>query len=287
MATNVETLIRKDFDLPLMPEVARKVLERVAHPETTPAQLQEIIETDPALTARILKMANSPFYGIPRTVRTLSTAIMILGFRCLRNLVVAATARGLYRVQSPLERMLWEHAMGVAVAARVLAREVHFPDPEEAFLGGLFHDVGKLLFLHRFPQEYPELIDRAYQEGEEPDEVERAFFGFAHPDVGSILIRTWQLSEELELSVRYHHAFHLILEGYPFYIGKLTILLFLGDRTCRALGIGTPRPMGTLPLEERLAFSTLELEPTQFETLVPRIQEELEEERRILEGGDA
>jgi putative nucleotidyltransferase with HDIG domain len=269
----IDEMIAQTCDLPPMPGVAQRVMQMVAEENTNPEALQAVISTDPAMTARILKIANSPFYGIPRAVRTLSSAIMILGYRSLRNLVVAVSSKALYKRHGLTEQMFWEHSVGTSIAAYTIAKEIRFPDPEEAFLGGLFHDIGKVILNNKAPERYATVIEQVYNEGVTAYFAEKTLFGYCHPEVGAMVVKKWQLSEELEFSVRYHHDFRFLLTGYPYYLGKLAALIYLSDLICLQLGIGRRSPNPNLHPENSEAAEILKISEGTLTSLTEKIRE--------------
>lgn len=241
--TTVDDVILSSCEIPPMPNVAHQILVMVADPNTTSEKLQKAISADQALATRILKIANSPFYGVPRTIRTLSTAIMILGFGMIRNIVLAVVTKSINRKVGLTEAMMWEHAIGVSTASFLIAKEINSPDPEEAFLAGLMHDIGKQILNNHDPGKYMQVIEKNYNDDVPSYTAEEQIFGFSHTEVGALVVKKWKLSEELENAIRYHHrGFNVTLKEYPFYAGKISLIINLADLMCLKLGIGTRKP---------------------------------------------
>jgi putative nucleotidyltransferase with HDIG domain len=207
MPITPQELIANLGDLPPLPQVAAQVLRLAADPDSTMDELQRVVATDQALAAQILKIANSAMFGMVREVRTLTQAIMTLGFTTIKSIAIASSARNLYnRGGTGLqERLLWEHALVTALAARSYARILRSPKVEEAFLGGLMHDIGKMVMSLKFPERYGALVRSVYNDGADGIEAELELFGFDHAMVGEALIVSWNLSKGLENSVRWHH----------------------------------------------------------------------------------
>ncbi|HJV22741.1 MAG TPA: HDOD domain-containing protein, partial [Holophagaceae bacterium] len=138
-------LIANLGDLPPLPQVAAQVLRISADPDATAEDLRKVISTDQALTSQILKISNSAMFGMMREIKTLSQAIMTLGFSTIKSVVIASSAKNLYQrgAVGLQERLLWEHALVTALASRALGKQLKFPRVEEAFIGGLMHDIGK------------------------------------------------------------------------------------------------------------------------------------------------
>jgi len=275
-----EDVVLSGCEIPSMPNVAQQILKMITDPDTTAEKLQSAIMADQALTARILKIANSPFYGIPRAIRTLSTAIMILGYKMIRNLVLATATRSINRRMGLTEMMLWEHSIGASIASFLIAKEVRFPDPEEAFLAGLLHDIGKQILNNYDGEKYMRVIEMAYNEGVTFYFAEKELFGFSHPEVGALVIKKWKLSEELENAIRYHHdGFQQLVKESPFYLGKLPLIVNLADLMCLKLGIGRKSPMDNLDISESDSATLLRLSDQDIYSLIERVSINFEAEK--------
>jgi putative nucleotidyltransferase with HDIG domain len=161
---------------------------------TDTRDLARILAADPALSAKVVHLANSPFYGCVRAIKSLTDAIVILGFYTIRSLTAAASAYTLFRrgENEPLEHELWRHSLAVAVAARLVARHTGSRQmEEEMFLVGLLHDIAKLILL----QEYPEYYRPVLEEGVNSDlghlVIEATRLGFTHADLGAVILEQW------------------------------------------------------------------------------------------------
>ena len=275
----LNNIIMTTRDLPAMPQVASKVLELSADPNTSAQQLQQIIADDQAMTARILKIANSAMYSCSRKVKTLTEAIVMLGFNSIRSLVVTSAARNLYNTRKSTtglkERLLWEHSIGVAFACRLLVKERNPALAEEAFLAGLMHDIGKLVLNLRVPEEFDEIVQLVYNENRAFNLTEKEVLGFDHAEVGARLVHKWNLSPVLEYTILNHHNPEAMTVENP-----LLLYLDLGNKVCHKLGIGfVDEP--DLDVNNCLANSILGLSPKSFDSVVVRLQETLETEMEI------
>ncbi len=275
----LKNIIMTTRDLPAMPQVASKVLELSSDPNTSAQQLQQIIADDQAMTARILKIANSAMYSCSRKVKTLTEAIVMLGFNSIRSLVVTSAARNLYNTQKSTtglkERLLWEHSIGVAFACRLLVQERIPRLAEEAFLAGLMHDIGKLVLNLRVPEEFDEIVQQVYNDNRAFNQTEMEILGFDHAEVGARLVNKWNLSPVLEDTILNHHNPEALKAESP-----LLLYLDLGNKICHKLGIGfVDEP--DLDINNCLANSILGLPPETFDSVVVRLQETLETEMEI------
>jgi putative nucleotidyltransferase with HDIG domain len=277
---NIEDVTINDHDLPPMPNVAQQILKLISDPDTTAEVLQKKISSDQALTTRILKVANSPFYGVPRSVRTLSTAIMILGYKMIRNLVLTTMTKSINRKFGLIEMMMWEHSIGVSVASFLIAKEVRFPDPEEAFLAGLLHDIGKQVLNNCEAEKYMRVIERTYNEGISYYFAEKEIFGFTHTEIGALVIKKWKLSEELENAIRYHHdGFQTLFESNPVNMGKLPVIVNLADLICLKLGIGRKYPIPDLNITDSDSAALLKLTEDNIYNLIDNVRKNIEAEK--------
>jgi HD-like signal output (HDOD) protein len=163
MSTDFQTVVNSVGDLPPMPAVAVKVIELLQDPNASAGRLARTIAHDPALSARVLKIANSSFYSMKRQVRTLESAIVVMGEKTLRSLVLAASLKGMNKSFGLLEKMLWEDSIGCAIGARILAQRMEKVDTEEAFVAGLFRHLGKVVLNYSHPQEFQSLMQTVYK----------------------------------------------------------------------------------------------------------------------------
>lgn len=243
MPITPKELIANLGDLPPLPQVAAQVLRIAADPDASTDELQRVISTDQALTAQILKIANSAMFGMMREVRTLTQAIMTLGFNTIKSVVIASSAKNLYsRGTAGLqERLMWEHALLSALAARAYARQLRPSRAEEAFLGALMHDIGKSVLGLKYPERYSQLIRSVYNGQGDGMELELEVFGFDHAMVGEALLVNWNLAHALEQAVRWHHD---PAQAEPDH-RDLVALVAMGNQLAldRGVGIGMPESL--------------------------------------------
>jgi HD-like signal output (HDOD) protein len=279
-STNLHKIIMTTRDLPAMPQVAGKVLELSSDPNTSAGSLQQVISDDQAMTGRILKIANSAMYSCSRKIKTLTEAIVMLGFNSIRSLVVTSAARNLYKTgnnsRSGLkERLLWEHSIGCAFACKLLVASRVPALAEEAFLAGLMHDIGKLVLNLRVPDVFDEIVQVVYNENKGFAETERRFLEFDHTHVGSLLVNKWKLSPLLEDVILEHHNEDAFTADKP-----LLLYLDLANRICHKVGVGFTES-AELELVDCPSNKILGLSAEEIELAVETLQEALENEMDI------
>ena len=201
--------ILADPQLPTLPAVALQVLEKASRLDCKTEELTEIISQDPALCGKVLKVVNSALYNLPRPVSSLGRAVGLMGLNAVRSLVLALSlpavqARG---PKQPLLQEFWRASVAGAVVARDLAVRLRWPCPEDDFVAGLLRDLGILILLQTFPENYPVLVRQA---AEGPSslqcDLERQAFGLDHAEVSACLLSDWRLPAELTEPIRHHHA---------------------------------------------------------------------------------
>jgi putative nucleotidyltransferase with HDIG domain len=204
-----EDLISGVIRLVSLPEVCIRVNEMLEDHNTTAQELGTVISRDTGLTARLLKIVNSSFYGFPSKIETVSRAVTVIGLRELRGLVLAASAVETFsKIPSDvLNRILfWRHSVYTGVVAQLVAQECNVLHSERLFVAGLLHDIGKLLISYRLPEQTLKIKDNLKQEKLFDFEAEREEFGFDHADVGGLLLKEWRMPPSLVDAVKYHHT---------------------------------------------------------------------------------
>ena len=182
-------------DLPVMPEVAAKVLNMSeSRQEMSFKDLETIIKVDPGLTAKILKIANSALYARQREIKSLQTAITLLGFNNIRNVVLLISASRLFPhiKGSGFHASFWKHAILAAFLSRNLAVRCGRSDiAEEAFVAGLLHDIGQAVFYNASPAEYAQALEAEKQGALLLETIETQMFGTDHREIGGAVLKKW------------------------------------------------------------------------------------------------
>jgi len=286
MSTDFQSVVRNIGDLPPMPVVATKVLELLGDPNVSYSALGETISSDPAVSARLLKVANSAFYSMKRQIKSLDHAVAIVGERTLRSLVLAASLEGMNKSYGLLEKMLWEDSIGCAIGCRILARKFSTGDPEEAFLGGLFRHLGKIIMNYSDPEAFRALAETAYSSGGRYTELEGRFFPYAHAVVGAAVLDKWNFNHSLVMATLHHEDLKVMEEDEDGSadLYRLTATINLADRICRRLGIGQRQPDEELDVASCLGAAGLELSKEDVDQAVLEIGETFEENRDFFVG---
>ena len=206
----IEEVITKLGELPAMPLVVSEVLNRTEDPTISLSEVSEIIQQDPALTAKILKVSNSPYYGMRQVVGTLKLALVILGVREIRNIVLGISVVDALRDDST-DRLLrehgfWEHSALVAGISKKLGSHLKLNFQGEDFIAGLLHDIGKMVLWRQLKGDYERVFLTAHGGTVDLCKLERTAYGFDHADAAAALANRWNLPETLADAVRCHHS---------------------------------------------------------------------------------
>jgi len=262
-------------ELPLIPVVASQIMAAAADPKTSAEDLRRIIEKDPSLSARVLKVANSSLYGLRREVETLRHAITLLGFRTVECLVMAASLRDAFRHFGLSEKLLWEHATVAGVAAGKLSSYGPIKlDRETAFTAGLLHDLGKIALSNVFRERYHRVMARTYNEGIACVAAERDEFRFDHAALGSRVAEKWQLPPALVAAIFHHHHHPDAYRSLPPEQFRLVALTSVVTRVCTRLGLGRRGPVDSINLLELPAFGALGLGAEDVEPVTRLVADE-------------
>lgn len=276
-------IVARTGELPSLPHVATKVMKLVGEPDTSAKELQEAIITDQGMTAQILKIANSAMFGLKREVRTLTHAIMLLGFGTIRSIVMASATKGLYKSRRSAglkEKLIWEKSIGSALIARGIADQFNDLDKEEAFIGGLMHNIGKTIFNNKFSEEYSQVMAEAYNEGKPIEFYERKQFGFDHAELGYCMLQQWNLSESLCLSVRNY----LSPGEAPGTALKQTAVISLAVRFCADLGLGVSEPEPIQDQDTDACQKILNLTPDRLLKWHEILEKRIEKDRDMIQS---
>lgn len=265
----LDEVIRAVRDLPSLPVVLLELLEKMEHADASSTDLANKISQDQALAAKILRLANSSFYGMSSRVTTVPQAISILGFGTVRALVTAASLSGAFVLdpQSPFNFLqFWKHAIATAICAKHLA-PLHRLAPDIAFIAGLLHDIGQLVLTSRFPQDYARVLEQCRNSDCAVVDAEQAVFQTDHAAVGAALAEHWRFPLAMQQAVAWHHDDALAGTGL------LTAIVHVANALAHALDL-TSDPMEAVPCIAEPAWALVALEPASLARILPRIEAE-------------
>ncbi|HHL39736.1 MAG TPA: HDOD domain-containing protein [Deltaproteobacteria bacterium] len=271
----LDEVILKACDLPVLPATAQQVLLLMQDPDVSIEKVKKVIGSDPGLTARILKISNSSFYGGGRDIGNLTQALMRLGLSTVRSIMLAASMKHVYKRFGLTEKLLWEDSVGSAVASRVIAAASGFGGVEDAFVGGLLHNVGMVILNNEYPDVFVELMARVYNEGLEFEEVELDTFGFTHYEVGALVVRKWGFPRNVQMLLAWFGDEEKLSDEPE--LAAMARIIALADKFCHKLAVGWRRQLPGKP-DLSMELSALEIDEEKAEELAAHIEEAIREE---------
>lgn len=205
--------IERFANLPTLPQVASKLMRIVNNPLTSSSDVSFIIGQDLSLSAKVLRLANSAFYGIPRSITSINNAVVILGLKVINTMVLSLTVFDMFPEDSKSKtffnrRAFWIHSLSCGLIAKYLAtriRKVILFDPEEAFCAGLLHDIGKVVMEQYLHDDFHKALTFASEKNVHFYKAETQTLGYAHTDIAELLTESWSLPSEIRLSLIHHH----------------------------------------------------------------------------------
>jgi len=274
---NFPSIIDGLGQVPTLPAIVARALEILNQPNASAESAARLIGQDLALSAKVLRLANSAFYGIPRSIASVDQAIVILGFQTVRSLVMSASVLKILGKggKSSLDRkMVWRHSVATALASRIVVRKVGRRlglDIEAAFMASLLHKIGVLILDGAEHAEYNMILEEAALEEAQPlPLLERKHLQIDHAALGGMLAEKWGLPEELRDPI----AHHLSPATAPTQ-GELAAVVQLSSYLAESVGFGAFEGLVQWPLDPNV-FTILQFEPTLIPDLCESLKVELE-----------
>ncbi|TYO99262.1 HD-like signal output (HDOD) protein [Geothermobacter ehrlichii] len=244
-----ESLVRGKVRMAALPDVYSKIVAAINTPNCAVEHLAEIVSKDSSISVRLLKLVNSAYYALPKKINSISRAITLLGTRELLSLALGITiVRKFSNLNDELVSMevFWKHAIRTGLFAQQIARRKGLKETESFFVGGLLHDIGRLVMLVEMPEYYASALNDYYRNGEIAlYQAERQTLGYDHAQVGRLLCERWHLPFNLAQMVGWHHK----PQGSRFALESC--IIHLADFMAQAMGLEMPLPGRLPPLHPR------------------------------------
>ncbi len=261
-------------EIAMLPQVVMKVLDMTSNTRATTQELEDAIGQDQGLTSKVLTLANSSYYGLPRRVSSLREAVMFLGFRAVRNIAMTASCYNMFigksDSQSLLKRRIWKHSVDTSLLTRLVCAYAPEVVPDEAFAAGLLHDIGKTVLEQYYPQAMMRVVQTAERLGIRHHEAEEQILGFNHADVGLALAIHWNLPTVLAEALGYHHCVSAASTA-----PKLVAVVAIASDIANLIEDAIPEEQRQAFIDED-AMKTLGISADQLEALLQGCQVEME-----------
>lgn len=266
--------------LPALPQAVREVMQALQQDDVSVERSVHLIEQDQSLAARTLRVANSAFYGMPGRVGRIGDAVTLLGLRAVSGVLLAVSfSNGLdtTRCAGFSFRAYWRHSMATALAARLLAPRLRL-DPDEGFVAGLLHDIGKLVLAAHFPAEGAQAIALASSADVSDVESERATLGLTHAEIGAVLVRHWRFPVGVAQAVEHHHQPSAASDPAA---RTLAELIEVANAVAHALDLAED-PLEVVPALDPVLWLRLDLSDAAALTLLAGVEQGVEDMCRAL-----
>jgi len=225
------------YNLPTMSTVMLEVSKLLDDPGTNTAALSQMVGQDPGLTTKILSIANSPLYGLPRKVATIDFAILIIGYQDIKNIVIALSMIDSFKNKTDKnldQKEFWRHSILTGNAARKMAEDLGYRIGSEAFVSGLLHELGTAVIHKYFHSSFEIILNDMKDNGKSLLEAEFEELGYTHQDIGRFLAEKWNLPSHHCEAIQKHHTPSLSEDG-----DVVTAVVHLADYATQRLGIGS------------------------------------------------
>lgn len=243
-----DTILKKIHELSPLPQVVFKIHELIRNPDSSAKDIAKLIESDQAIAAKVLRIANSAYYGMPGKISSVQHASVVLGFKTLGEIVTIAGSKGTLDRKLPGygydTKDLWEHSLAVAFGSKIIAGMKNPSLVNEAYTAGLIHDVGKIVLDPYILKQKNEI--ESFMEKEEKTflDAEKHFFSFNHAEIAFEICEKWNFPEYINVAIKGHHN---PSNGDS---NDLSYILHMADHTARLIGIGYDEDDFLYELEE-------------------------------------
>ncbi len=235
---NIDKILKSIDNLPAFPATVQKVLQLTGDPDYSMSELVKVVELDQAVTANVLRMCNSAYFGVRYKISALREALAYIGADNIVRIVNAAGISKLYKKKVkgyyPEATGLWEHSVGVALMSQILSRKIYNREDSRVFTAGLLHDIGKVVLGEFVYESFQEIMDFVSTEGYSFLEAEEKVIGIDHARLGGKIASLWNFPREITDPIAFHHRPDLMKEGDNADVW----LVYLADQACLMMGIG-------------------------------------------------
>lgn len=273
MMTRIDVMkrIERVTNLPTLPDIVTRIIKMVDSPDTTAVDIGNEISKDQVLSAKVLKLVNSGFYGFSQPIKTISHAMVLLGFNVVKSLVLSATV---FDMMAQAINGLWEHSLACAIASGIIARKLDLAEPEEITVSGLLHDLGKVVEAEYFREEFIQINTLIEEEDLLYYQAEERIVGLHHATMGEWLLEQWKLPHQLIDPIAYHHNFHPARDN-----ADRTAIIHIADILVKAKGYGFSGD-SRVPVLDPDAMKHIQLTMDDLKTVMAMLDEEMVKARR-------
>jgi len=264
----IKQLITKSGALPALPNLMTELTELEAKKDTSTADMARVISSDQELSIKVLRLANSPFYGFSREISSISNALILLGINVIKSLILSSSIFELMQKTAP---GLWRHSLATAVTANIIAKQLNLDHIEEITTAALLHDIGKIIIIIYLMNDYENILARVNQRDISSSNVERALLLTDHAEAGQWLAKKWLLPESIQEAIASHHEITLSSEHRT-----TTAVVHYANTLATARGLGFNGNKRVTAID-RIARQTLNIGDYQMTNIIEELENRLDE----------
>jgi putative nucleotidyltransferase with HDIG domain len=275
MPRDLRSIVKKIAELPTLPQVVTVILSLIDSPDSSAEDINKVMEKDPSLVGKILKLVNSAYYGLPNKVNSVRQAIVILGFSTVKSLAISASVFDMFdsgREEAFSREQFWTHSIGSGCVARLVGNREPGCDAETAFVVSLLHDIGKMVLDQYAPQEFDQIVHIAKEGRLSFWEAEQQVLeGTNHAEIGAWVAEQWKLSVELTEAIRNHHTVGALEDHNT---KTLAAICRFSNFICHKRQVGASGNFNE-PVMDGEAWAALALQKEDLPKLVESVNQEL------------
>jgi len=270
---DIHLLLKNNLKLPSLPTIFSEINDAIKNPKCSGKDIADIVSKDTSLSATLLKIINSAYYGLSQKVESLQYAAMALGTRQVSSLALGITVINYFKGISDQRinmQSFWRHSIACGIATKALSIHVAGVSPDRLFIGGLLHDIGRLIFLTQYPTQFNALLKKSQLGGLSLYEVEPNYFGYTHAQFGSLLAKTWNFSDRVSQLIHHHH------DDFKKPPSKEVAVVNISNWLVTAVGIGSSGENG-LPALNMHAWDALGIPDGMLASIIKQIDRQIVE----------
>ncbi len=233
----LEEIYIKTIDISPNSQLIIKLINLLRNEYTSIEEIEEYLAKDKGLTAKFLRIANSPYYGMSRKIKTVKDALLLIGLESAKSLIFATSVIYLYKNFGEFEKRLWEHSLGVGLFSSLLSTALGHISPDLFLAAGILHDIGKIFLYNANSNYYQNIHENILKSERETIDIENEKIGVNHAEMGAFVAEKWNYPDEIKKVIKYHHNF-----PYPYVkeriYSEICTIIRISDQTCLDLGLG-------------------------------------------------
>lgn len=264
--SEIRSIIKDTKSLPTLPGVIAKLTSLAENNKTSVNEMAKVVSSDQVLSAKVLRLVNSPFYGFSGRVSTISNALILLGVNVVKSLALSSS---IFEMMEKNTVGLWEHSLGAGIAANIISKKLNLPEIEEISTAALLHDIGKVIIKIKLEDDYDILVSQIREKNMSMIEAEKELLDADHAEIGEWLARSWFLPDKLIEPIAFHHD----VERSTTQLLK-TSVVHIADLLVKASGFGFSGD-DFVPRIQPVAWKKLGLNEILFTEIVRELEEKL------------